>query len=256
MKRILYLFLCIPLLALTQSPSEYAILENGLINANPAKIKEFETNVAAHNKKYHTDAVYGARVYWISNGKNIGKYMWVMGPLPWSALDSRPAQEGHDEDWNTNVLPYVMAEGGDQTYWRFRAELSNFPKDFVLKNVLVDMYDTKRFKDGEVMALMKKIQKVMTAKYPNETYGIYTNELASMTDGRDLAYVSFFDKSAWMGEDSKFAEKYNEVHGEGSFAKFLEDWEAVSHGKHSSEIWVFREDLSGLSGTVSAVERQ
>ena len=58
-----------------------------------------------------------------------------------------------------------------------------------------------------------------------------------------------------MGEDPKFPASYNEVHGEGSFTEFLKEWEEVTVGKRS-EIWMFRKDLSGVSGEVKAAERQ
>jgi len=254
-KNLFSLMLLIPLLSISQSKSEYAIIENGLITAHPEKVKQFETNVAAHNKKYHAEGIYGARVYSISNGKNVGKYIWAMGPLPWSALDNRPAKEGHDEDWRDNVVPNMTAEG-DQTYWKFNAGLSNFPKDFTIKNLLVDVYDLKRFQGEKMQVLMKKIQKVMVEKFTEDTYGIYTNELSSMTDGKDMAFVSFFNKMGWLGEDGQFSKKYDEVHGAGSFATFLKEWGEISHGKYSSEIWVYRADLSGLGGDIKAAQRK
>jgi len=255
MKKLFYLLLLLPMLVIAQNNQGYAVIENGMITAHPAKIKQFETGVAAHNKKYHAEGAYGARVYWISNGTNIGKYMWVMGPLPWSAFDNRPAKEGHDDDWNTNVLPYVIPEG-DQTYWKFNANLSNFSKDFTINKLLVDVYDLKRFQNEKMNELMVKIQKVMVTKFPDDAFGIYTNEFSSMDDGKDMAFVSFFNKMGWLGEDGKFPQKYDEVHGEGSFGNFLKEWGEISHGKRASELWIFREDLSGLSGEVKAATRQ
>ncbi len=246
--------LLLPLLAVSQNSTEYMVFENGLITANPAQLKQFETGMAAHNKKYHGDGMYGARVYTIGNGPHTGSYMWIMGPLPWSAMDSRPALQGHDEDWNTNVLPYMLPEG-DQTYWKYEAEMSHFPKDFTIKNLLVDIYDVKRFKSKEAMALVGKIKKVMMEKFPEETFGIYTNQFPSTKEGRDLSYISFYDKSSWLGEDNDFLNKYEQVHGKGSFATFLKDWEAVTDGAES-EIWTFRPDLSGISGEIKAVERK
>ncbi len=254
MKKAIFLMLLLPFLATSQNSTEYAVFENGLISANPTQIKQFEAGMAAHNKKYHGDGIYGARVYTIGNGPNTGSYMWVMGPLPWSAMDNRPAKEGHDEDWNTKVLPYMLPEG-DQTYWKYEAALSNFPKDFTLKNLLVDFYNVKRFKSEEAMALVGKLKKVMTEKFPDETYGIYTNQFSSTKEGKDLAYISFFDKSAWLGEDNEFMKKYEEVHGKGSFATFLKDWEAATDGSES-ELWKFRPDLSGINGEIKATDRQ
>ncbi|TFG71729.1 MAG: hypothetical protein E4H26_12015, partial [Flavobacteriales bacterium] len=145
MKKFLFTLLLTPFLAISQAAAPYSVIENGMITAQPDKISQFEAGMAAHNKKYHTEGAYGARVYGISSGPNVGKYMWVMGPLPWSAFDARPALEGHDEDWTKNVLAYSMAEG-DQTYWKFHPTLSNFSNDFELKHLKVTMIDITPFK--------------------------------------------------------------------------------------------------------------
>jgi hypothetical protein len=74
-------------------------------------------------------------------------------------------------------------------------------------------------------------------------------------DGRDMAFVNFFSNSGWMGRENTFPKKFDEVHGEGSYEKFLQDVEAATNGNRT-ELWSFREDLSGFSGTVNAIERQ
>lgn len=252
MKTIFYGLLLMPLMLISQNSAEYMIVENALIVPNVTKAAELDAGLAAHNKKFHKEGAYAAHIFYISNGPNTGGYIWSMGPLPWSAMDDRPELEGHDEDWNKNVLPYMMPQG-EQHYWKFNPELSNFPVDFKMNKLLVDYYDVKAFQMDKAMALIKKIQKVMLDKFPNETYGIYTNELPSTKEGKDLAFVSFFQKSGWMGDDWKFADKYNEVHGAGSFATFLKDWEAVTEGKQS-ELWTFKPALSGNSGEVKAQE--
>ncbi|MBB4080862.1 hypothetical protein GGR28_003501 [Lewinella aquimaris] len=249
------LLLFLPLLATAQAEGEYLVFENVQLTPNPAHITEFEAGLAAHNKKYHGEGPYAARTYLIANGPRSSSYLWVMGPFPWSSLDDRPAQpEGHDADWNENVHAYLM-DGGEASYLKFHPELSHFPKDFTVNKLLVDFYDIKRFKSQEARELIKPIQKMMMEKFPDDTYGIYTNEFPSTKDGLDMAFISFFEKSAWLGEDPGFAEKYNEVHGEGSFEKFLTDWEAVTDGVQT-ELWTFLPDLSGVSGEVPAAERQ
>lgn len=252
--KIIYALLIFPIILFAQNQEGYAIMENAMITPNPAKITEFESGIAAHNKKFHATGTYGARVYWISNGPNVGKYMWVMGPLPWGALDQRPAQEGHEADWNTKVLPFIMAEG-DQDYWRFHPELSSFPADFDLKNLLIFIVDIKRFENANfIEKVVKKVQKVYMEQYPDRPYGVYTNEMANMS-GKDFAWVDFFSDSAWMGESDTFAQKFEAVHGSGSFANFLKDVEATTLGE-KEELWIYREDLSGLSANVPAIERQ
>ncbi len=256
MKKLFYTLLLLPFLLLSQENQESLVLQNVMLTVLPGHTQAFEKGLAAHNKKYHAEGPYQALVYSIGSGVNAGKYMWNMGPLPWSAMDGRPTDEnGHDADWDTNVVPHLTGEV-DVNYWKFETSLSNFSKNFTLNKVLVDVYDLKRFSGEKMEELMKRVHKTMTEKFPDEIFGMYTNEFSSMTNTKDLAFVSFFEKSAWLGQDSTFAQKYSEVHGEGSFATFLKEWGEITHGKYSSEIWAFRKDLSGNTGEIIAATRQ
>lgn len=256
MRKLMYWIFLIPFMVVSQNDNqgEYVVFENLLLTPQPDKIQQFEQGLAAHNKRFHASDPYGVRVYAVNSGPNVGKYMWVMGPLPWSAMDKRPDDEAHGQDWVNNVAPYMTSEG-DQTYWKFNPELSNFPKDFKIDNLLLDMYDVKRFENERSMKALEKVAKVMKEKYPDRTYGIYTNELPSTKDGRDFTMVFFFDDMAWMGQDSKFVDKYNEVHGQNSWDDFMTEWKQISDGKQS-ELWKFQPDLSGLGADVTAANRQ
>ncbi|WZL89387.1 hypothetical protein VS868_01170 [Salinimicrobium sp. 3283s] len=258
MKKVMYWLFLIPFMAMAQNPEQgnqqYAVFENAVLTPQPDKVQQFEEGIAAHNKKFHASDPYGARVYYISNGPNVGKYMWVMGPLPWSAMDNRPEDKAHDDDWINNVVKY-MTPDSDQSYWRFNNELSNFPKDFKVNKLLVDTYDIKRFKDEGAKASMEKVAKVMKGKYPDMAYGVYTNELPATKDGRDLSMVFFFDDMAWMGEDPKFVKAYEEMYGANSWKSFMQEWEQSTDGKQS-ELWIFEPELSGLSADVKAMDRQ
>ncbi|SDE78544.1 hypothetical protein SAMN05421636_107247 [Pricia antarctica] len=256
MKKVIFLLLLLPLMAVSQSDNEYMIFETARLTPNPTQIAQFEKGLMEHNKKFHGDGPYGARIYWISSGPNTGSYHWSMGPLPWSALDGRPGKEnGHDADWDTNVLAYVTPESGATSYWKNETDLSRFSKDFTINKMLVDYYDITRGKGKEAMALVEKVKKVYAEKMPDETFGVYSNELGSTKEGRDLAVISFFDKLAWIGQDNGFPAKYDEVHGTGGFEQFLKDWYAVTEGGES-ELWMYRADLSGISGDVKVADRQ
>ena len=256
MKKAIFWMLLLPMLVISQNNTEYGVFENALLTPNPSQIGQFEKGITAHNQMYHGDGPYGVRMYWISNGPDTGSYVWTMGPFPWSALDDAPAQkEGHETDWNENVAPYMTPKSGAQSYWRTNDEYSRFPKNFTIKNMLVDYYDIKRGKSKEALALVEKIHKMYAEKFPDEIYGIYTNEFSSTKEGRDLAVISFFDKSAWLGQDSEMGKKYDEMYGEGGFDQFLTDWYAVTDGGES-ELWVFRPDLSGISAEVKVANRQ
>lgn len=254
MKKLLYTLLLLPLLLLSQNDQESLIIENVMFSPIDGKTAEFEAGLAAHNKKFHSEGPYGVRIYNILNGKNAGKYMNIMGPLPWSAVDGRPHGAAHDEDMNKNVNPYISSEV-EVNYMKMHPELSNFSKDFEINKVSVFMIDIKRFKNMDFMNnVIKKIVKVYKEKMPEQVYGVYTNEMQNM-NGMDLGWVNFFDSSTWLGREDKFAQYFEEVHGPGSFPKFLADVEATTDGENL-EVWTLRKDLSGSDAKVIAVTRQ
>ncbi|EAR01686.1 hypothetical protein [Maribacter sp. HTCC2170] len=254
MKKILFTLLLAPLLIAAQSSTESLIIENVMFSPLPGKTAEFEAGIADHNKKFHADGPYGVRIYNIMNGKNAGKYMNIMGPLPWSAIDGRPHSDAHNEDMSKNVNPYLSAEV-EVNYMKMHPELSNFSREFEINKVSVFMIDIKRFKDMDFYdKVIKKVVKVYKEKKPDQLYGVYSNELQNM-DGKDFGWVEFFDSSAWLGKEDSFPKDFEAVHGEGSFVQFLADLEATTNGE-DSEVWVLRKDLSGPNAKVAAATGQ
>lgn len=255
MKKLFYALLLIPAMMLSQEYQEPLVIQNVMLSVAPGKTAAFETGVAAHNKKYHAEGPYQSNVFSITSGKNAGKYIWNMGPLPWSAMDGRPTSEdGHDADWDANVAIHLTNEV-DVNYWRFHPNLSDFSEDFNLKHLSVFMIDIKPMKQGDFMSkVLEKVHKVYSEKMPEQRHGSYTNELGNM-DGLDYAWVDFFGSMSWMGKEDKFPQYFEEVHGSGSFAGFLADVEATTNGQ-KTELWTFRQDLSGTTGLVEAAARQ
>jgi hypothetical protein len=253
MRQLLFKLFLVPLM-MTAQTNEDLIFENVMLTINPEKIVEFEAGIAAHNKKFHSDGPYGARVYNILNGPNAGKYMLNMGPFTWSTIDARPAGKDHSDDNNHNVSKYLTPEVR-VNYMKMHPELSNFSKDFGLKKLSVFMIDVKRFKQQDfIEKVLKKVVKVYKEKMPDQIYGVYSNEMNNM-DGLDFGWVDFFDNSSWLAREDKFKQYFEEVHGAGSFSGFLADLEATTHGDQV-EIWEVRNDLSGLSPQIKAAERQ
>lgn len=253
MKKLLSTLLLLPLMMVAQT-NEALVIENVMLTVNPEKIMEFEAGIAAHNKKFHADGPYGARVYTVDNGKNAGKYMLIMGPLPWSAIDARPSSQEHTDDNNKNINKYLTPEV-EVNYMKMHPELSNFSKDFEINKVSVFMIDVKRFKAQDFMEkVLKKVIKVYKEKMPDQIFGVYSNEMNNM-DGMDFGWVDFFDGSSWLGKEDKFMQYFEEVHGSGSFSKFIADVEATTDGD-KTEIWTLRKDLSGSSAQVKAATRQ
>lgn len=254
MKQLTLLLLCLPLILAAQDDAPDLVFENVILTPESDNVAEFEAAMAAHNKKFHADATYGCRVYYIGTGPNTGKYVWNMGPVTWGALDNRPSDEGHDSDW-LEVVKHCDEEAYG-TYWEFDTDNSNFQADFDLKNLYIMYFDVKRGKGKDAGYLLSNIKEVQAAHFANDPFGVYWNVTPSKgNEVGDLAVIWFFDKWAWMGEDSNFSEKFNEVHGDGAWERWLDDWYEVTSDS-GIELWTLREDLSGIGATVPATERQ
>lgn len=255
MKNLLFLMLFSPLLGFAQAADEYLIFELNYFTPAPGKSAAFESALGAHNKKFHASGPYGVRVYTILNGPNTGQYVWSMGPLKWSAYDGKPSgEEMHDQDWSSTVDPN-LSQGSNTQFMKLDSKLSRFPNDFSVNRIYFNHWDAKPMSNQKLKDLIEKVHKVYVEKLPNDTYGIYFNELPSTKAGNDISVGFFFDKYSWISEDSGFDKKFEEVHGNGSWETFLKDWHDNVLGMES-EIWEFREDLSGMSSLVKAAERQ
>lgn len=253
MKKLIYLFLLSPVIAFSQAGTEL-IFEIATHSVSRDNVAQVEHAMGAHNKKYHASGANGVRVYIVQSGHDSGKYKWVMGPGPWSALDTRPSDDSHNSDWTANVERY-LGEENNAEYISMDPALSRFPADFNIDKLFVRYVDVARGKMDEAKEILKKITRVYTEKIPGEAYGIYFNEIPSTSAGRDITIVSFFDKYAWMGQDDGFNAKYDEIFGKGSVETMWDQWQAITIAQEC-EIWEYQEELSGLPPLVKAAERK
>ncbi len=253
MKNYFLLFLlCIPFTGFSQTPD--LIFEIETFRADFDDIDQLEAALGSHNKKFHPAGPHGVRVYQVVSGANSGNYKWLMGPTPWSALDSRPDDDVHNNDWKNNVAS-KMDEGHTTDYIRFDPTRSRFPADFNVNKLYVRTIDVAKGKMDMAKGLLDKCRRVYAEKIPNQAYGVYFNELGSTTAANDILFVYFFDKWSWMGEDDGFDAKYEELFGKGSAAQYWNDWREATLAIET-ELWEYNEKLSGMPAAVKVAERQ
>ena len=252
MRTLFTLLLLLPLAAAGQQDTGAPIITNIMLTPNPAHISQLEAGLKEHNATYHKEGAAGARVYFIMNGVNSDKYVWVMGPHTWSTMDEMEMGGDHWAHWNDHVLAHTT--GAVTNVFRFHPEHSNFSMDFDLKYLSVFIVDMSRFQDQLFMSVVDRVKKVYSEKMPEQQYGVYMNTMPTK-DGYDFAWVDFFDKMAWLGKEDQFPQYFEEVHGAGSFATFLADVEKATEGD-MGEVWMYRPDLSGLDAKVVAQTRQ
>lgn len=263
MKTLIFWIFLIPFLALSQNNSEeadtnsaeYLVVNTAYITPKADAIAEFKEGIKNHNQQFHSEGGLGVRIYNVLNGVNSHKMVGVMGPFHWSELDNISADtwSAHQEDWAKNVEPYMEVET-NESFWRFHDELSNFPPNFDINKLQIVTYDITRMEGERMNDALKKVTDVMKEKYADLPFGVYTNELSSTTEGRDMAIAYFFDDFKWLAEDPKFKEKYEEMNGAGSFDSLLADWKEITQGSQT-EIWIFNPALSGIGSQVTTGQR-
>jgi hypothetical protein len=221
-------FLMAGLLALIYSASvaqaDYRMFEVIYLTPKLDKADLFRKGLTAHNKKYHATAPYKASVSSIITGPNSGGYVWVMGPLTWTQLDGAPGSGPgeHMTDWEKNINPYCESVG-ELMYWRAAADLSyqaegssGFHKSR-MRASCVYPGQMDRF-----LEQMKKVVEVFKQKKYPASFSVAVREGLSAAPRPNVVSFVDFDKYAFW-DSNTFTKDYEEVHGPGSWARFLEE---------------------------------
>ena len=242
---VLFIIVSISFNAKAQSSEPYSMWESVMITPDYTKLKTLQTNMRAHNKKYHKVAPYTAVVYNISTGPNAGNIIWQMGPMMLAHNDSRPGEGGHDEDWRDNVMPYIKKMHTVE-YWSqddkltnieaLTAEGANFPILYIRYFELSDDHEYT----------MKSVfkQASETAKSLNLPWGLYYNAFLQGDIGRHVAVVNFHKNWTSIETPRKFKEGYEKLFGENSWDTFMDTVDDTFKNQWD-EIWVYNKTMSG-----------
>ncbi|NND33914.1 MAG: hypothetical protein HKN76_15100 [Saprospiraceae bacterium] len=213
---------------------------------------ELIDRMKSHNDTYHAENPHGARVYSVNSGMQSGKLIWVMGPTTWTDMDNRPAGDAHDDDWE--LVQDLIENEVNVEYFRLEPSLSNFSKDFDIKNIWIRFTDLKPWQGYRYRTLMQNLQKVYAEKMPDQQRGIFWNTMGNYKDGRDVMTALYHDGLDWMDEDANLVMKYEEVHGNGSWRNFMSEIEDIVHGSDIMMMSLVPE-MGGLSPRIMAAER-
>ena len=225
---IAFLILALSFGVQAQEDDSYHMYETIRLKPDTRHLKELSANMAAHNKKYHSEGPYTALVWQISTGPDAGSLVWMMGPCKFSDLDSRPSADGHDEDWMGNVMPHTHGMK-DGNYWKMWNDFGYMPsEDFQGAIMRVRYVNLKPGKYEEYKHLLGAIQKVYDANSFKSSMSVYDNW--SGGGKADVALVWQYPNWAVFDEDMQFWKKYEEVHGDNSWATFIEAIRDYSDG--------------------------
>jgi hypothetical protein len=221
-KPIITSFVLLAFVSLSSLYAQNVVFETMYLKPNTQNLKELRENMKAHNEKYHAEGPYTASTWQVISGEHTGLISWIMGPFTFADLDNRPSDGGHDEDWMGNVMPHTHGMK-DGNYWKMWNDFGYMPsEDFQGAIMRVRYVNLKPGKYEEYKHLLSAIQKVYDANSFKNSMGVYDNW--SNGGEADLALVWQYPNWAVFDEDMQFWKKYEEVHGDNSWATF---WEAI-----------------------------
>ena len=248
-------FLSILITCLVASPTTLAqqedekdpMWETIILTPDLTKLKILGENLRKHNQKYHKTAPYQATVYNIVSGPDTGKLVWLMGPVTFPQLDSRPAQGGHDEDWRDNVMPYIKkVEQGE--YWEGDSKLSNTsmltpnPADYPILFTRYWKVDINH--QHQIQGRLELISKTIKEMPGVNPWGIYYNLFRQGDLGRHIATVGFYKNWTDFDRDWEFKKTFMNSHDDNDWYSFVRDTDLLLEDSWD-EIWEYDKNLSG-----------
>ena len=227
MKKLTLIFtlvLGVSLMALAQS--NYKMFQ--LVYLKPLAGTNMQTAkdaMMAHNNEYHKEGPFRASVWSNLTGEMVGTWAWAMGPATFSDFDNRPQDEAHDSDWQKVVQGNFKLVANE--YWRMDEKLSYEPEDYDFGDkVIWTVYDLKAGDSYRFKEMVTKIIEVYKEKKYDYDLTVFWNQFDN-TEGRDAVIQVSFKTWSFLDIDRKFKKDFEEVHGEGSWWKLIEEYRDI-----------------------------
>jgi hypothetical protein len=244
MRKTIMIFLAFVITSLMVSAqTDYKMWETIYIKPKKGSEEALKKGMAEHNKEYHNSGPYTAHVWSVISGPHEGQWLWVMGPCTFTDLDNAPAgDEAHDDDWDEKIAVHCE-KIHEVKYWKLNEKVSYDPEEYPGDKVLWTTFDIKPFKMYKFNEMLEKVVEVYNEKKYEHGFSVYTSRFDS-DDGEDVVLEWQFEKWAWFDREEKFRNDFEEVHGEGSWWKFMEDYRDCVESSFD-ELAVYMRDLSG-----------
>ena len=225
-----------------EEKESYKMYELMYLTPRTDKLVELGEALAKHNKEYHNEVPYRAHVWMINTGPHTGDIVWVMGPMTFTDMDSRPDTKEHTEDWVKNVMPNVKSVS-DGEYWKLDEKVSYSPEGSFSGKEIWTVFDIVPFEGYRFQALLEKVVEVYKQKDYKNYFEVYKNQFRS-GNGHDVAIGFGFKNYAFFDEEDTFWNDYEEVHGEGARWKFFEEFREVVKSSYD-EVSEYVPEMSG-----------
>ncbi len=237
MKISIVLLLLLPLFGISQTKT---LLTTNRVFAKNDKAGEFEKALASHAQKYHKGDV-AWRVWSIQSGPDAGGYMVTEGPTTWATMDGRgDINAEHTADWEKNVLPLTDGRG-QSGFADFQADLSTVQLTDYADKIVITHMTAKPGKVNQTKALIEKLKKMWMAD--GESVAVYSNVHSGEPGYTITTRLKGGLKELAADYRKPQADRFNAVHGAGSFDVWLREYaEAVQN--RWSELLTYKPLLS------------
>lgn len=237
MKKFFVVLLMLPVLSFAQSKT---LLSGSRVFPKNDKVGEFEKALANHAQKYHKGDV-AWRVWSIESGPDAGGYMISEGPTTWAAIDGRgDLGAEHTADWENKVQ--ALTEGrGQSMYSEFLADLSTVQLTDYADKIVITHMTPKPGKTLQVKALIQKMNKMWAAD--KESVAVYSTPYSGEPGYITVTRLKGGLKELAADYRKPAADRFNAVHGAGSFDTWLNDY-ANAVEKRWSELLTYKPLLS------------
>ena len=223
MRKIILLFLALPLLGLSQNKN---LINGSRYFPKEGKANQFEKALAAHAQKYHKGDLKW-RVFTIETGPDAGGYMVVEGPTNWEGIDKRGDLGAiHTKDWETTVQTH-LSERTSTMYMTFREDISTVQQGDYSDKISINHLFFKPGYFSDVQANLLLMKKVWEADA--SSMAVYE---ASLSGEPQFIVVTRY-KQGLKSRDvtpAPLPERFDKANGAGSWNKYISTIkEAIGH---------------------------
>ena len=215
MRKIILLFLALPLLGLAQNKN---LINGSRYFPKEGKANQFEKALAVHAQKYHKGDLKW-RVFTIETGPDAGGYMVIEGPTNWEGIDKRGDLGAiHTKDWETTVQTH-LSERTSTMYMTFREDISTVQQGDYSDKISINHLFFKPGYFGDVQANLLLMKKVWEAD--GATMAVYE---ASLSGEPQFVVVTRYKqglKERDVVRPTALPARFDKANGDGSWAKYL-----------------------------------
>jgi hypothetical protein len=235
MKKLLLLFMCLPVFVMAQDN----VVNSQRVFPKIDKVAQFEKALAAHVQKFHTGK-WKWRVFTIASGPDVGGYHITEGPMNWDDIQNRgDLGAAHMTDWNTNIAPLLTKQ--TNSYATYMAELSTVALTDYSNWININHLEIRPGFRGDLRDLLVKMKKGWEAD--GSTNAVYNSSSSGVPAYTIVTRYKNGLKERSANYRPPFDQTYEKVNGAGSWNAWVAAYKAAVE-RSWSELLEFQPSLS------------